>query len=99
MRKRRLATARERPDQLAHGEAIDLGHADVEENAVWRLSFKRRDPFGATVGENDAVAFIFERVARERAVRFVVVDNQDGALRLGFFSHRLPGEKSLDRVF
>src|SRR5450432_1593714 len=73
----RLGAPRERPDPLAHREAVYLGHANIQKNAVGPLLLERGDPFGSTSGQDDAIALVLERVLREQTVGLVVVDDED----------------------
>ena len=67
----------QRADALAHREAVDAGHAHVEQDAVDELSFEGRDGLVAARREDDAIPLVLEGVAREGAVRLVVVDDEN----------------------
>jgi hypothetical protein len=54
------------PDSLAHGEAVEAGHPNIEEDAIGSLRLERGDSFGAARSQDNTVAFILERVCANK---------------------------------
>jgi hypothetical protein len=75
---RNVDAAGEGADPAARLESVDVGHANVEKDAIRRLSLKRRDGRSSAARHDDAVAFILERALGEQTVRLVVVHDEDG---------------------
>jgi hypothetical protein len=65
------------PDPLADREAVEAGHAHVEQHAVGRGPLELGEGREPVVREDDGVALVLQHGPRELAVGRVVVDDQD----------------------
>ena len=66
------------------GQAVEVGHQDVEDNEVWPLRsvlVEDRQRFDAVFGEFDLEAFELERPADRTTQRVVVVDDENASRR------------------
>ncbi len=72
------------PDSLAYGEAVEVGHFDVEQHDV-RLSFgKQVQRNRAGLGSFHAKAGLFQDVADDPAVSTVVIGDEDERFVVSF---------------
>jgi len=74
---RRLGSARKRSEALAHGEAVEPGHPDVEQDAIGRLLGEQRQRLLAAGCHDDAVSLVLECALRQDAIRLIVVDDEN----------------------